>query len=183
MKIIGGRVVTVHDEVDVILAQWAAERPDIDVRPMAVVSRISRLGRHYDRLLKPPFAEAGVEPFQFDVLASLRRAGQPYRLSVGTLMRTLLVTSGAMTNRIDGLEAAGWVVRERDPADRRGVLVRLTPEGVALVDRLLAEHVANERDLLTVLDDDEFDQLAALLGRLLAAVEGQEHTQRTKEAS
>ena len=172
-----------HDEVDVILAQWAAERPDIDVRPMAVVSRVSRLARHFDRLLKPPFADAGVEAWEFDVLATLRRAGKPYRMSVGALMRTLLVTSGAMTNRIDRLEAAGWVVRERDPADRRGVLVRLTTKGVRLVDRLLAEHVANERELLAVLDDDESAQLAALLGRLLAAVEGQEDTKRTKEAS
>ena len=164
------------DEVDVILRQWAAERPDLDVTPLAIVSRIDRLARHYDRMLKQPFAEAGVEAFQFDVLATLRRAGPPYRMSAGALMRTLLVTSGAMTNRIDRLEGAGLVARERDPSDRRGVLVRLTPEGVGLVDRLLAEHIENERRLLAVLDTDDQEQLALLLGRLLSAVEGQELT-------
>lgn len=162
------------DEVDLILRQWAAERPDVDVRPFAVVSRVARLARHFDRLLKAPFAEAGIEAWEFDVLATLRRSGKPYRMSAGALMRTLLVTSGAMTNRIDRLERNELVVRERDPGDRRGVLVRLTPKGVRLVDRLLVEHVENERELLGSLNEQDQEHLAALLARLLITVEGQE---------
>ncbi len=117
------------DEVDDLVAAWQAERPDLDVRPMQVLSRISRLARHLDRERRSAFAAHGLESWEFDVLAALRRQGAPYELSPGALLRATLVTSGTMTNRIDRLEEAGLVRRRPDPQDKRGVLVRLTAAG------------------------------------------------------
>ena len=123
-----------RDEVDDLVAAWQAERPDLDVRPMQVLSRISRLARHLDRERRSAFAAHGLESWEFDVLAALRRQGAPYELSPGALLRATLVTSGTMTNRIDRLEQAGLVRRRPDPQDKRGVLVRLTAAGRARVD-------------------------------------------------
>src|SRR5215472_12525431 len=122
------------DEVDDLVAAWQAQRPDLDVEPLQVLSRVSRLARHLDRARRAAFAGRGLEPWEFDVLAALRRQGPPYQLSPGELLRITLVTSGTMTNRIDRLEQAGLVGRRRDPQDKRGVLVRLTPEGITRVD-------------------------------------------------
>src|SRR5204863_5704370 len=126
-----------RDEVDDLVAAWQAQRPDLDVEPLQVLSRVSRLARHLDRARRAAFASAGLEPWEFDVLSALRRQGPPYQLSPGALLHITLVTSGTMTNRIDQLEKAALVARHPDPQDRRGVLVRLTAVGRARVDSAL----------------------------------------------
>ena len=118
-----------RDEVDDLVAAWQAQRPDLDVEPMQVLSRISRLARHLDIARRGAFADHGLESWEFDVLSALRRQGPPFQLTPGALLRATLVTSGTMTNRIDRLAAAGLVRREPDPRDKRGVLVTLTDRG------------------------------------------------------
>ena len=135
-----------RDEVDELLAAWRRERPELDIAPLAVLSRVSRLARHLDRARRAAFAEHGLEAFEFDVLAALRRAGPPYELSPGQLVRETLVGSGTMTNRLDRLEARGLVRRRPDPADGRGVRVRLTARGRARVDAAVADLLDRERD-------------------------------------
>ncbi|MBA9003534.1 MULTISPECIES: MarR family winged helix-turn-helix transcriptional regulator [Thermomonospora] len=157
-----------EDEVDRLVAAWHAERPDLDVRPLHVLSRISRLARHLDRARRAVFAAHDLEPWEFDVLTALRRAGRPYQLSPGRLLRATLVTSGTMTNRIDRLEAAGLVRRLPDPADKRGVQVRLTDKGRTRVDAAFADLLAREHDILAGLSPAERETLAALLRTLLA---------------
>lgn len=157
-----------RDEVDDLLDAWARERSDLDLGPVAVFSRISRLSRHLDLLRREAFASYGIEPWEFDVLAALRRAGEPYELSPGRLLRETLVTSGTMTNRVDRLTARGLVDRLPDPHDRRGVLVRLTPEGKDAVDGAFVALLDAEGHVIGHLADDERDQLAGLLRGLLA---------------
>lgn len=156
------------DEVDDIVARWQAERPDLDVAPLQVLSRVSRLARHLDRARRGAFADHGLETWEFDVLSALRRQGSPFQLSPGALLRATLVTSGTMTNRIDRLAAAGLVHRRPDPQDKRGVLVELTGEGLATVDAAFADLLERERALLTRLDAAQREELASLLRTLLA---------------
>jgi DNA-binding MarR family transcriptional regulator len=160
-----------RDEVDDLVAAWRSERPDLDVEPLQVLSRVSRLSRHLDRARRAACWDHGLEPWEFDVLSALRRQGQPYQLSPGALLRTTLVTSGTMTNRIDRLEQAGLVRRQPDPQDKRGVLVGLTESGAARVDAALADLVASERALLAPLAAGERAALADLLRALLAPLD------------
>lgn len=139
------------------------ERPDLDVAPLQVLSRVTRLARHLDLARRQAFAAHDLEGWEFDVLAALRRAGEPYALSPGQLGAETLVTSGTMTNRIDRLEGRGLVRREPDPADRRGVRVVLTAEGRSTVDDALSDLLEHERDLLSALSPQRQDDLAALL--------------------
>jgi DNA-binding MarR family transcriptional regulator len=155
------------DAVDAIIAMWARERPELDAGPMGVVGRISRLSRLLDKELKDFFAGHGLEFWEFDVLATLRRSGAPFELSAGTLLKSAMVTSGAITNRVDRMAAKGLVQRLPDPGDRRGVRIRLTPDGLALIDKLMPLHVANERRLLAALGAEDSEALAGLL-RILA---------------
>src|SRR3954468_23099569 len=141
-----------RDEVDELVEAWARERSDLDLAPVEVFSRISRLNRHLDLARRAAFTAHAIEAWEFDVLAALRRAGAPYELSPGRLLRETLVTSGTMTNRVDRLAARGFVERMPDPHDRRGVLVRLTPAGRTTVDGALEGLLARERDLLAALD-------------------------------
>ena len=158
----------VTDEVDEIVARWRTERADLDVAPLEVLSRVSRLARHLDRARRAAFAAHGLETWEFDVLSALRRQGSPYQLSPGALLRSTLVTSGTMTNRIDRLEQAGLVRRHPDPTDKRGVLVELTDQGRATVDAAMSALLGRERALLTGLDDVQQAELATLLRVLLA---------------
>jgi len=160
-----------RDEVDDLVAAWQAERPDLDVRPMQVLSRISRLARHLDRERRSAFAAHDLESWEFDVLAALRRQGAPYELSPGALLRATLVTSGTMTNRIDRLETKGLVRRRPDPQDKRGVLVTLTAAGQARVDATLADLLEAEQALLARLPEASRDTLAGLLRVLLAPLD------------
>jgi DNA-binding MarR family transcriptional regulator len=156
------------DEVDRIVAAWRNQRSDLDVEPLEVLSRVSRLARHLDRARAAAFTEHGLESWEFDVLAALRRAGAPYELSPGQLVTQTLVTSGTMTNRVDRLTGRELVERLPDPRDRRGVIVRLTAEGLRTVDDAFARLLERERDLLGGLAAEERAQLAALLRRLVS---------------
>src|ERR1022692_4899546 len=158
----------VHDEVDDLVARWQVERPDLDVEPLHVLSRVSRLARHLDRARRTAFAAHGLETWEFDVLSALRRQGAPYQLSPGSLLRATLVTSGTMTNRIDRLAEGGLVRRLPDPQDKRGVLVELTRRGQSVADAALTDLLAQERDLLAGLVSSQRDLLAALLRMLLS---------------
>lgn len=153
------------------MAAWMTQRPDQDVSPLHVLSRIGRLARRLDLARRDAFAGHGLEAWGFDVLSALRRAGEPFALTPGQLIRQTLVTSGTMTNRVDRLERAGLVTRAPDPSDRRGTLVRLTPQGLQRVDLALADLLDKERQLLDALDADQRDQLAGLLRTLLVQLD------------
>lgn len=161
-------VVEGADEVDRLVAAWARERPDLDVRPLDVLSRVTRLARHLDRARRTAFAAHGLDTWEFDVLAALRRAGEPYSLSPGQLVAQTMVTSGTMTNRVDRLQERGLVERIPDTTDRRSVRVQLTPEGRDLVDAALADLLDRERALLRSLSRADQRTLSALLRRLVA---------------
>ena len=158
----------VGDDVDLIVEAWHRERPDLDVAPLHVLSRISRLARRLDLDRAQAFARHDLEGWEFDVLSALRRAGRPYELSPGQLVRQTLVTSGTMTNRVDRLVARGYVERYPDPDDRRGVIVRLTAEGKDAVDGAFEALLAAETELLTGLPVRDRKRLAGLLRTLLA---------------
>lgn len=157
-----------EDEVDRIIAAWGRVRPDLDVSPLAVLSRVSRLDRHLDLARRGAFARHQLEPWEFDVLAALRRAGHPHVLSPGALVTQTMVTSGTMTNRIDRLASRGLVERAPSPDDRRGVLVRLTDDGLARVDAAFSDLLAVEHEVLTVLDPADEPAITDLLRRLVA---------------
>ena len=157
-----------EDEVDRIVAAWARERPDLDVTPLTVLSRVSRLARHLDLARRGAFSRHDLETWEFDVLSALRRAGEPYRLSPGTLLTQTLVTSGTMTNRIDRLEERGLVERQPSPEDRRGVLVQLTVAGRGRVDAAMSDLLDVERGLLGTLGADDRNRLADLLRDVVA---------------
>ena len=160
-----------QDEVDRLVAAWARERPDLDVQPLEILSRVTRLARHLDRARRIAFETHELEVWEFDVLAALRRAGRPYVLSPGQLLAQTMVTSGTMTNRVDRLEVRGLVQRLPDPADRRGVHVRLTPRGKERVDAALADLLARERELLSSLTARQQQSLSGLLRQLVAPFE------------
>jgi DNA-binding MarR family transcriptional regulator len=157
-----------RDEVDALVDAWRRERPDLDTTPMEVLSRITRLAQHLDRRRAGAFGAHGLESWEFDVLAALRRSGPPYRLTPGALLRETGVTSGTMTNRVDRLATRGLVAREDDPADGRGVLVRLTADGRETVDATLADLLEAERAMLDGLDAGDRDRLVAALRTLLS---------------
>ncbi|GAA5166463.1 MarR family transcriptional regulator [Ornithinimicrobium tianjinense] len=161
----------VDDEVDAVVEAWRRERPDLDVAPLEVLSRVSRLARLLDLERRRAFAEQGLEAWEFDVLSALRRSGEPYQLTPGDLLRETLVTSGTMTNRLDRLADRGLLRRETSPRDRRAVLVTLTPEGLGLADRALEALLEGERELLAVLDVEGRADLAAYLKELLVDLE------------
>jgi DNA-binding MarR family transcriptional regulator len=155
-----------RDGVDLIIEQWARERPDLDVAPIGVIGRISRLARELEQRLEPVYRDHGLEPGWYDVLATLRRAGPPYRMRPSAFTGTLMLTSSGTTKRLDRLERAGLIARTPDPDDRRGTLITLTAAGSRLVDETIEAHVANERRLLAALSKAEQRELADLLRAL-----------------
>ena len=157
----------VSDHLDFVLSQWARERPDLDASPMGVIGRLSRLARLIDTELNRAFSAHGLDRPSFDVLATLRRAGPPHRLTPAELMRASMVTSGAITQRLDRLEKRGLITRTRSELDGRCVHVALTADGLALIDRALPDHVANEHQLLAALTPAQQKALADNLRRLL----------------
>jgi DNA-binding MarR family transcriptional regulator len=154
------------DEVDRIVAAWSRERPDVDFAPLQVLSRVGRLARHLDRARRKAFQASALEPWEFDVLAALRRAGTPYQLSPKALLQQTLVSSGTMTNRIDRLVDRQLVERRTDPHDGRGVLVLMTDRGREAVDGAISELLAGEAELLEGISDADQERLAALLRKL-----------------
>ena len=159
-----------RDSVDLILEQWARERPDLDCSPMGIIGRITQLQREVYLAQRATFARHGLDAPSFDVLAALRRAGEPYQLTPTALMRTALVTSGAITQRLDRLEEKGLITRERSEADGRAVVVTLTDTGRKALDDALPDHLATERDMLAGLTAAEQEQLAGLLRSWLVAL-------------
>jgi DNA-binding MarR family transcriptional regulator len=157
----------VKDEVDRIVEQWHRVRPDLDVSPTHTLQRITRANLLQTQSFSEVFARYGISWGEYLVLAALRRAGPPYRMNPTTLFNAVILSSGAMTNRLDGLEEMGLIRRLPDPNDRRGRLVELTPKGRELVDKAVVEHLSNEEDLLSGLSAAERDKLADLLRKLL----------------
>jgi DNA-binding MarR family transcriptional regulator len=155
------------DEIDRIVEEWGRARPDLDVSPTHTLQRITRLSLLQAASFARVFAAHGVSFGEYLVLAALRRAGPPYRMNPTALFNSVILSSGAMTNRLDGLEALGLVERLPDPTDRRGRLVGLTDNGRELVDTAVVDHLANEERLLGALDGEEREQLAGLLRKLL----------------
>ena len=151
------------DHVGRIMAQWAVERPDLDVSPQGVIGRLHRLAIQLDDELRPVFAAAGLARGDFDVLATLRRSGAPYELSPGEIGDTTMVTSGAVTKRLDRLEGAGLVARRTSDDDGRARRVRLTERGRALMDETFEKHMANEHRLVSLLGESDRRELARLL--------------------
>lgn len=156
-----------NDEVDGVVGAWSQARPDLQLGPLHVWSRIDRLASILDGHRKAAFTQHGIESWEFDVLAALRRAGQPYQLTPGQLLRETHVTSGTMTNRVDRLVKRGAVTREPDPNDGRGVLVSITDLGLSLVDAALETLIELEASLLEKWDGSERERLSGYLRRLL----------------
>ncbi|HLG77752.1 MAG TPA: MarR family transcriptional regulator [Ktedonobacteraceae bacterium] len=155
------------DAIDAVIEQWRRERPDVDIWPMSTLGRIVRLSRILEREYRKFFAEHGLESWEFDVLTTLRRSGEPNGLTANALLRAALVTSGAITHRIDRMEEKGLVERVPDPSDRRSVRIRLTPHGREIVDGLLSLHLAYAARMLQPLDPEAREQLASALRTLL----------------
>ncbi|UBF30660.1 MarR family transcriptional regulator (plasmid) [Kovacikia minuta CCNUW1] len=159
------------DPVDKILAQWQQERPDLDVSPMGIIGRVTRLARHLEQALQETFSEFGLTAGEFDVLATLRRSGRPYQLSPTELFNTLMVSSGTMTHRIDRLEQAELVQRIPDPSDRRGTQIKLTDKGFDVIEKAVEAHVNNEHRILNGLEVSEREVLIQLLRKFLVSFE------------
>jgi DNA-binding MarR family transcriptional regulator len=155
------------DEIDRIVEEWNRERPDLDVSPTHTLQRVTRVGLLQSASFARVLAPYGVSFGEYLVLAALRRAGPPFRMNPTALFNSVILSSGAMTNRLDQLEGMGLVERLPDPADRRGRLVALSDKGRELVDAAVVDHLANQERLLGVLDAEEREQLAALLRKLL----------------
>ena len=159
------------DHVDKIVAQWNRERPDLNVGPMGLIGRLGRLVRLMTREMEKTFAAHGLTAASFDVLATLRRSGPPYRLSPGELLGTMMITSGTMTNRIDQLEKAGFVERTHNPDDGRSVIISLTDKGFTVVEAAVTDHVATQARLTSAVSAEENAVLDALLRKYLAEFE------------
>jgi DNA-binding MarR family transcriptional regulator len=161
-----------EDEVDRLVRGWHNALPQVDVSPLEVLSRVSRLARHLDRQRNVIFARHDLETWSFDVLAALRRSEPPHHLSPGQLLAQTLVTSGTMTNRLDRLEDRGLLRRRPDPVDARSVRISLTSAGRRQVDAALSDLVQREHAILGTLDTSERDTLSALLRRVVAPFDG-----------
>ncbi|WP_330330443.1 MarR family transcriptional regulator [Streptomyces sp. NBC_00536] len=158
------------DAVDAIADQWNAVRPDLDVTPMAVFGRIYRISRAMGDAMDRTYARYGISRGEFDVVATLRRSGEPYTLSPRQLSATLMLTTGGMTGRLDKLEKAGLLVRSPDPHDRRGLQVTITERGLALIDEAVTAGLEVQRAGLNGLDEEEVAVLTALLRKLLGGL-------------
>jgi DNA-binding MarR family transcriptional regulator len=157
------------DRAELAAGQWAQERPDLDTKPMILLGRLAEAALRTARdHLNPLFTEHGLQPGEFDVLATLRRSGAPHALTPTDLYEAAMISSGSMTNRIDRLEKTGLVERRPNPADKRGTLVALTADGLNLIDALIALHVANQHKIVSGLDLREQERLSELLAKLLA---------------
>ncbi|PII83406.1 MarR family transcriptional regulator [Leucobacter sp. OLJS4] len=160
------------DRVDEILAQWSVERPDLDVSPVGVIGRLHRIAERLRDELVALYREYGLGEGEFDVLATLRRTGAPYELAPGELAAHTMVTTGAVSKRLDRLEALGYVQRRSSDRDGRGRVVGLTAAGVAAIDEAFAAHVRNEARLLEGLDPEQRAQMIALLRVWMRALDG-----------
>ncbi|AYG67725.1 MULTISPECIES: MarR family transcriptional regulator [unclassified Rhizobium] len=159
------------DRIDKILEQWRRERPDLDTTAMGLFGRMRNLTLHLSREMEKTFTRFDLNSANFDMLATLRRSGEPYALSPGDLMDTMMVTSGTMTNRIDQLEKAGLVARSQNPDDGRSFLISLTLKGFELIDAAVTAHVETQARLVSTLSEEERMALDGLLRNYLADFE------------
>lgn len=159
------------DHVDRLRAQWARELPDLDTEPMAILGRAFRLSNLVRPSIEETFAAHGIDRGEFDVIATLRRSGTPYKLTPTQMYASLMISSGGLTHRLIRLEKAGLIRREKSPADGRSVFVALTPKGRELAEQAFRVDMASELDFLKHLDQPDRDALAALLRKLLAGIE------------
>jgi DNA-binding MarR family transcriptional regulator len=159
------------DRVDKAIKQWNQERPDLDVSSMELIGRFKRIGQYLSLEMAKTFSKHGLNPANFDVLATLRRCGPPYALSPNDLINSTMVTSGTMTNRIDQLTKAGLVKRVKNPSDGRSVVVSLTKTGFKIIDSALTDHVATQDSLTSGLTQDEQKRLNTLLRKFLNNLE------------
>lgn len=159
------------DRIDRILAQWRRERPDLDTAAMGLFGRMRNLTLHLSREMEKTFGRFGLNSANFDMLATLRRSGEPYTLSPSDLMDTMMVSSGTMTNRIDQLEKAGLVRRAENPDDGRSVIISLTDKGFAVIDATVTAHVQTQAQLTSTLSKKETAALNELLRKYLAGFE------------
>ncbi|WP_260728217.1 MarR family winged helix-turn-helix transcriptional regulator [Dactylosporangium roseum] len=164
------------DDVDRIVGQWARERPDLQTEAMAVFGRIYRLAKLVGDRQEKVYGGLGVNRGEFDVLATLRRAGEPFELAPKALSASLMLTTGGMTGRLDRLERAGLVTRSPDPSDRRGLVITLTDRGRELVDEAVGAGLAVQREVLERLPGPRRRQLDTLLRELLATAESDRHS-------
>jgi len=162
------------DAVDRILAQWRVARPDLDVRAMGPIGRLSRVTLGFSRRMGKTFADHGLNAAGFDLLATLRRSPPPHALSAGELMSSMMITSGTVTNRIDQLVKAGLVRRAADARDARRAVISLTPEGFETIEKAVADHLKTQERLLAGMSDYEIAQLDEILRRLMALMEAAE---------
>jgi DNA-binding MarR family transcriptional regulator len=160
------------DSVQGMLDQWAEERPDLETDPLAIFGRLQRLSTHILRRSADWLEPLGLSWEAFSLIATLRRAGPPFAMRPTEIYKASLLSSGAVTNRVDRVEELGLVKRARDPEDRRGVVVTLTPKGKALADRAIDVHLGTLKTLFADLQPDEQGQLVSLLSKLLMHLEG-----------
>lgn len=159
------------DAIDRVVEQWVKEKPDLDTQPMAIMGRLIRIAKHMETRVADLHKQYDLKMGEFDVLATLRRAGAPYRLTPSALIDSMMLTSGAMTNRLDKLEKKGLISREHSREDRRSVTVELTPEGLLLIDKLILEHVEVQHGFISGLSEEEMLQLNKALKTLLPRFE------------
>ncbi len=159
------------DAIDRVVEQWFKEKPDLDTQPMAIMGRLMRIAKYMETRVAELHKQYDLKMGEFDVLATLRRAGAPYRLTPSALINSMMLTSGAMTNRLDKLEKKGLISREHSKEDRRSVTVELTSDGLQLIDNLILEHVEVQRDFIRGLSDEEKVQVNKALKTLLPQFE------------
>ena len=164
-----------EDEVDRIIEQWRRQRPDLDLEAMELFGRLARVFAFFGKAIDATFENRGLLRGEYDVLATLRRSGNPYRLTPSELAATLMLSRAGMTNRLDRLEAAGWISRRHNSDDRRSTHIDLTSDGLALVDELTTAHVANETALLSGLTATERRQLNGIARKWLRRFEEDEY--------
>ncbi|AFN57033.1 DNA-binding MarR family transcriptional regulator [Zymomonas mobilis] len=156
-----------RDHVDFVVAQWADVMPELDASSMEIFGRMIRVQKHLERLRSEALSHYGFKEGEFDVLATLRRLGSPYRLTPTELYRSLLITSGAMTNRLVRLESAGMIERIADSQDKRSSQVALTEKGKALIEQAVKTHTEVQNRVLAVLEPEQCQILAGLLKKIL----------------
>lgn len=152
-----------HDEIDAMLAAWRQARPDLDASPLALVGRVLVLAQHLERRVNTALAKHELTLGQFDILATLRRQLPEHQLTPKQLMQSVMLSSGGMTNRLDRLEQAGWIRRDADPADRRGIVVTLTKKGLKVIDAATATRFAEAQAVIPTYSTEEQRVLIGLL--------------------
>ncbi|MER2496106.1 MarR family transcriptional regulator [Vibrio neptunius] len=151
------------DAIDRVVEQWAKEKPELDTEPMAIMGRLLRIAKHMETEVTQLHKRYDLKLGEFDVLATLRRSGSPFRLTPSELIDSMMLTSGAMTNRLDKLESKRLIAREHSKQDRRSVTVQLTDEGFTLIDKIIEEHAQVQQKLVKGMNSNQKRQINQIL--------------------